>query len=103
MVEKLTATQTKTALTKLSGWKKQARRNAIVKEFVFNDFKSAFAWMTHIAIKAESMDHHPEWENIYKTVRVVLTTHDVGGLSTRDIELAKYMNKTAGAAGRKHT
>ena len=72
----------------------------MTKQFVFADFNAAFAWMRRVAMMAEKLDHHPEWANVYKTVDVTLTTHDAGGLSALDMELAKFMDKTAGAAGR---
>lgn len=100
MVEKLSAAEKKAALAKLKGWKKTAGREAIKKTFVFADFNAAFAWMSRVAMQAEKLDHHPEWDNVYKTVNVVLTTHDAGGLSPLDIAMAKFMDKTAGAAGR---
>jgi 4a-hydroxytetrahydrobiopterin dehydratase len=67
---------------------------------VFGDFNAAFAWMSRVAMMAEKLDHHPEWANVYKTVDVVLTTHDVGGVSNLDVAMAQFMDKTAGAAGR---
>ena len=100
MVEKLSAAEKKAALAKLKGWKKVTGREAIKKTFVFADFNAAFAWMSQVAMQAEKLDHHPEWDNVYKTVNVVLTTHDAGGLSSLDITMAKFMDKTAGAAGR---
>lgn len=100
MVEKLTAAEKKKAMGQLSGWKKVNGREAIKKTFVFADFNAAFGWMSRVAMQAEKMDHHPEWDNIYKTVNVVLTTHDAGGLSALDVKLAGFMDKTAGAAGK---
>ena len=100
MVEKLSAADKKAALAKLSGWKKTTGRDAIQKTFVFGDFNAAFGWMSRVAMMAEKLDHHPEWDNVYKTVNVVLTTHDAGGVSPLDITMARFMDKTAGAAGR---
>ena len=100
MVEKLTPKEKTAALAKLKGWKKVSGRDAIKKQYVFADFNAAFAWMSRVAMQAEKLDHHPEWDNVYKTVNVVLTTHDAGGVSPLDIALAKFMDKTAGAAGR---
>ena len=100
MVEKLSAKEKSAAMAKLKGWKKQRGREAICKSYVFADFNAAFGWMSRVALQAEKMDHHPEWDNVYKTVNVVLTTHDAGGLSQLDIRLAQFMDKTAGAAGR---
>lgn len=79
-----------------SGWRLLDERDAIAKTFEFRDFVEAFSWMTRIAIHAEKIDHHPEWSNVYKTVEVTLTTHDLGGLSTLDVALAKTMDGLAG-------
>ncbi|MCH2165427.1 MAG: 4a-hydroxytetrahydrobiopterin dehydratase [Marinovum sp.] len=79
-----------------AGWIAVDGRDAIEKEFVFGDFIMAFAWMTQVAIYAEKWNHHPEWFNVYKTVRVVLTTHDIGGLSELDAKLARKMDALAG-------
>ena len=78
-----------------NGWAMVEDRDAIVKSFVFSDFTEAFGWMTQVAIWAEKMDHHPEWSNVYKTVEVTLTTHDVGGLSPLDVKLAAKMDALA--------
>ena len=77
---------------KENGWVEVEGRDAIAKTFVFDDFVSAFGWMTRVAIWAEKWNHHPEWRNVYKTVEVVLTTHDVGGLSSQDAKLARKMD-----------
>ncbi len=66
------------------------------KTFVFKNFVEAFGWMTSVAIVAEKLNHHPEWFNVYKTVKVTLTTHDTGGLSYLDLKLAKRMDALAG-------
>lgn len=79
-----------------TGWALVADRDAIRKRFVFADFTHAFAWMTGVALAAEKMDHHPEWENVYRTVDVTLTTHDAGGLSELDVLLARRMDALAG-------
>ena len=79
-----------------SGWRLVDGRDAIHKTFQFADFVEAFGWMTRVAIWAEKWDHHPEWSNVYKTVEVTLTTHDVGGLSTVDAKLARKMDTLAG-------
>lgn len=97
----LTAKEIKETLPKLKGWQKTRGRNAIAKSFKFSDFNSAFSWMTRVGLKAEKIDHHPEWFNVYNRVDVTLTTHDANGLSALDVEMAKFMDKTAGAAGRK--
>ena len=90
-MKKLSIKDKTTALKKLKGWKTVKNRNAITKQFVFNDFTSAFEWMTSIAFYAEKKNHHPEWSNVYNKVDVVLTTHDSGGVSLLDIDLAKKM------------
>ncbi|MBT4491317.1 MAG: 4a-hydroxytetrahydrobiopterin dehydratase [Rhodospirillaceae bacterium] len=81
------------ALAGLSGWNLQDDRDAIAKSFTFKDFNAAFAFMTRIALKAEQMNHHPEWSNVYNRVDIVLTSHDVAGLSERDITLAGYIDE----------
>jgi 4a-hydroxytetrahydrobiopterin dehydratase len=95
MIKKLTKTEVTQKLKRLSGWKMVKGRNAITKTFKFTDFMQAFGWMTAMAIYAEKKDHHPEWFNVYSTVEVVLSTHDIGGVSNLDIELAKKMNSTS--------
>jgi 4a-hydroxytetrahydrobiopterin dehydratase len=79
-----------------NGWAKVEGRDAIEKTFMFTNFRSAFAWMTEIAMWSEKLDHHPEWSNVYKTVNVTLTTHDTGGLSDLDVKLAGKMDEAAG-------
>ena len=74
------------------GWKEVDGRDAIEKTFVFDSFVDAFGWMTRAAIWAEKWDHHPEWSNTYNKVNVVLTTHDVGGLSALDAKLARQLD-----------
>jgi len=100
MLEKLSTEQRRAAMKKLPSWKKTRGREAIEKTYVFTSFSAAFAWMTRVALRAEQMDHHPEWFNVYNTVKVTLATHDVGGLSKLDVELAQFMDKSAGTAGR---
>jgi 4a-hydroxytetrahydrobiopterin dehydratase len=84
------------ALLTLTGWKLAEGREAISKRFVFRDFSEAFGWMTRVALLAETMDHHPEWSNIYRTVEVTLATHDAGGLTELDVKLARAMDALAG-------
>ena len=72
-----------------TGWAMVEGRDALVKEFTFADFSTAFGWMTRAAMWAEKWDHHPEWSNIYNKVSVTLTTHSVGGLSAQDAKLAR--------------
>ncbi len=95
MAEKLSGAARKEALGKLSGWEVDEGRDAISKKFQFADFIEAFGFMTRVAMKAEAMNHHPEWFNVYNRVEVTLTTHDVGGLSQSDIELARFMDVNA--------
>ncbi len=99
MAERLTAEARKSALEGLPGWADVAAREAITKTFVFKDFSEAFGFMSRVALVAEKHDHHPEWRNVYKTVEVVLATHDAGGVTQRDITLAKAMNAIAGQLG----
>jgi 4a-hydroxytetrahydrobiopterin dehydratase len=84
------------ALADLTGWTAAQGREAIVKSFKFADFNAAFAFMTEVALSASRLDHHPEWSNVYNRVEVLLTTHDAGGITTRDVELAKIMDAAAG-------
>ncbi len=95
MSKKLDAAARAAALKDLQGWREEPSRDAIVKSFVFADFVQAFGFMTKVALVAERMDHHPEWSNVYKTVNVLLTTHDAGGLTMKDIELARAMELAA--------
>lgn len=97
MTEKLSAETRGPMLEPLfaTGWEMDSDRDAIRKTFVFDNFVDAFGWMTRVAIWAEKWNHHPEWDNVYKTVNVVLTTHDVGGLSALDAKLARKMDSLA--------
>jgi 4a-hydroxytetrahydrobiopterin dehydratase len=99
MAEKLSAEARKSALKGLSGWSEVAGREAIQRTFVFKDFNEAFGFMARSALVAEKSDHHPEWSNVYKTVEVVLATHDAGGVTAIDIDLAKAMNAIASQLG----
>lgn len=99
MAERLSAEARKSALKSLSGWKEVAGREAIARTFTFKDFNEAFGFMARAALVAEKRDHHPEWKNIYKTVDVVLATHDAGGVTGRDIELATAMDEIARQLG----
>ena len=96
MAAKLDAGARKAALGKLNGWSEVSGRDAITRKFVFKDFNQAFGFMTRAALVAEKMDHHPEWFNVYKTVDVILSTHDAGGLTDRDVKLAEAMDRIAG-------
>ena len=85
----------------MSGWAEAPGREAIARTFTFKDFNEAFGFMARAALVAEKRDHHPEWRNVYKTVEVVLATHDAGGVTALDIELAKAMNAIARPARRR--
>lgn len=78
-----------------AGWTLSEDGDAITKTFEFKNFVQAFGWMTRAAIHAEKLNHHPEWSNVYKTVEVALTTHDVDGLTALDAKLAQIMDKLA--------
>jgi 4a-hydroxytetrahydrobiopterin dehydratase len=93
MVEKLTGEARKAALSALAGWREAEGRDAIAKSFRFPDFTIAWDFMNRIAQQAEEMDHHPEWFNVYGNVDITLTTHECGGLSPRDITLARFIDK----------
>jgi len=95
MAQRLSAEARKSALNALPGWTDTTGREAIARTFVFRDFNEAFGFMTRAALVAEKNDHHPEWRNVYKTVEVVLATHDSGGVTARAIELATAMNAIA--------
>jgi 4a-hydroxytetrahydrobiopterin dehydratase len=98
VTEKLTGNARKTALTKLAGWSEVKDRDAIGRTFTFRDFNEAFGFMTRAALVAEKLDHHPEWFNVYDKVAVTLATHDAGGVTERDIELAAAMDRLADAS-----
>lgn len=89
MRKKLSPSQVKEMLAEATHWRHDEEREAIVREFVFKDFSQAFSFMTQVALAAEKFDHHPEWANVYNRVNIVLTTHDAGGLTERDFEIAK--------------
>jgi len=93
MAAKLTGEARGKRLAELEGWRVVDGRDAIVKSFKFNDFNQAFAFMTRVALMAEKMDHHPEWSNVYNKVEITLSSHDAGGLTERDIRLAKFIDQ----------
>ena len=96
-MDKLSTVDRETKLKRFleNGWLLDEARDAITKEFQFKNFIEAFSWMTKIAFWAEKINHHPEWFNVYRNVKVVLTTHDVKGLSSLDLELASKMDSEA--------
>ena len=83
------------ALAQLDGWRALDARDAIAKSFRFTDFNAAFGFMSRVALKAEKLDHHPEWSNVYNQVEVTLATHDSGGVTEKDVTLAKFMDQIA--------
>jgi 4a-hydroxytetrahydrobiopterin dehydratase len=91
---KITGEELDAALAQLPGWGIDEEK--LYREFVFEDFNAAFAFMTRVALAAEEASHHPEWSNVYNRVRVHLTTHDAGGITKRDLELAARMNNFFG-------
>jgi 4a-hydroxytetrahydrobiopterin dehydratase len=94
-VAKLTEAERAALLPTLAGWTHDVERDGIRRTWRFADFTHAFAFMTRVALLAEKADHHPEWSNVYSRVEVLLTTHDAGGLSMRDIELARAIDDGA--------
>ena len=75
-----------------NGWKKSTDNNAITKTFIFTNFIEALGWMVKVGVWAEKLNHHPEWDNVYKTVNVLLTTHDKGTITNLDVTLAQKMD-----------
>ena len=92
-MKKLSKIEVINKLKRLSGWKLIKGRNAITKTFKFKNFTEAFGWMTSMALYAEKKDHHPEWFNVYSTVEVTLSTHDAGGVTSLDLDMAREMNQ----------
>ncbi len=89
------------ALAQLPGWRGvEGGRDAITKSFKFRDFNQAFGFMARVALWADKADHHPEWSNVYNSVEVTLTTHDAGGVSTKDVALARFMDEIAPTIGK---
>ena len=93
----LTGVERTEALAVLEGWQELDGRDAISRTFQFKDFNAAFGWMTRVALMAEKINHHPEWFNVWNRVEVTLSTHDAGGLTMRDIKLAKNMDEYFGS------
>lgn len=92
MVGRLTDGLREESLAALPDWRWDAERDAITRKFLFQDFNQAFGFMTRVALLAEKADHHPEWSNVWNKVDILLTTHDAGGLSTRDIQMAQAID-----------
>ena len=97
MAAKLEGEARARALAELGEWREVEGRDAIHRALRFADFNQAFAFMTRVALLAEAMDHHPEWSNVYNRVEVTLATHDAGGLSEKDIRMARAIDEYAGA------
>lgn len=93
MIQKLNEAERTQLLSELDDWRLDEARKGIAKRFTFTDFVAAFGFMTRVALLAEKADHHPEWSNVYNRVDIVLTTHDAGGLSVRDIDLARAIDR----------
>lgn len=100
MIHKLTSEERSTQLSQLASWQAVTGRDAIHRQLKFADFNEAFGFMTRVAIKAQEMNHHPEWFNVYHTVDITLTTHEAGGVTERDIALARFIDDAAKAMQR---
>lgn len=94
-MKKLDPAARKTTLASLPHWSEVPGRDAIIRKFEFKDFNQAFGFMTRAALLADKMDHHPEWFNVYNKVEVTLSTHDAGGVTQNDIDMAKAMDSYA--------
>jgi 4a-hydroxytetrahydrobiopterin dehydratase len=92
----LTSDEIAAALEQLPGWSLRADGKAIERWFKFADFSEAFGFMARVALQAEKADHHPEWFNVWNRVEITLTTHDAGGLSARDVKMARAIDALAG-------
>jgi 4a-hydroxytetrahydrobiopterin dehydratase len=99
MIKKLDAAARKRFFEEFAGWSAVDGRDAATKSFKFADFNDAFGFMGRVALAAEKADHHPEWFNVYNRVDIVLTTHDAGGLSERDVSLARFIDAAARGKG----
>ncbi len=95
MIQKFDAAQQAAVLAQLQGWSLVDGREAITRTIKFADFSAAFGFMTRVALAAEKLDHHPEWFNVWNRVEITLSTHDAGGLTDRDVKLAKIIDALA--------
>ena len=95
MAKKLATAERAKRLAALPNWRLVEGRDAIARTFKFKDFSAAFGFMTRVALAAEKLDHHPEWRNVWNTVEVVLSSHDAGGLTEKDMVLAALMDGLA--------
>ena len=93
----LDAEQVRAALVELPDWEYDEEEQAITRWFAFRDFGQAFGFMTRVALEAERRQHHPEWFNVYNRVEITFTTHDVGGVTARDLEFAHWVEDTVPA------
>jgi 4a-hydroxytetrahydrobiopterin dehydratase len=96
MISKLSDAERAIALANLPEWTTAGEPDGVRRSFTFRDFNQAFGFMTRVALIAEKADHHPEWSNVYNRVEIVLTTHDAGGLSQRDIDMATAIDALIG-------
>jgi 4a-hydroxytetrahydrobiopterin dehydratase len=99
MIAKLSGEERNTALAELKEWTHDLERDGLRRRFTFADFGQAFGFMVQVALLAEKADHHPEWSNVWNRVDILLTTHDAGGLSARDVKLARQIDALVPAAG----
>jgi 4a-hydroxytetrahydrobiopterin dehydratase len=95
MTTKLSGADRVKALASVPKWREVPGRDAITRSLAFADFNAAWGFMTRVAMAAEKADHHPEWSNVYNKVEIVLSTHDAGGLSDKDVALAKLIDSLA--------
>lgn len=93
MIDTLSQGAREEAMASLEGWSYDENRSAVTKSFKFNDFSEAFGFMARVALLAQAANHHPEWSNVYNRVSIVLTTHDAGGLTAKDIDLATAIDR----------
>jgi 4a-hydroxytetrahydrobiopterin dehydratase len=92
MIKKLSTDELPKLLAELNHWQLSADSSSIFRSFKFADFNEAFGFMTRVAIKAQEMDHHPEWSNVYNKVEITLSTHTAKGLTERDVTLARFID-----------
>ena len=93
---KLSAQEIESSLQGLSGWSHDPSAAVLRRSFSFRDFGEAFGFMTRVALAAEKADHHPEWSNVWNRVDIALTTHSAGGITRKDLDLAKSIDEIAG-------
>jgi 4a-hydroxytetrahydrobiopterin dehydratase len=99
MAKVLTELERDEALVELNGWRYDEADSVIVRDLKFRDFSAAFGFMSRVALAAEKAGHHPEWNNVYNRVTIALSTHDAGGVTDKDISLARAIDAIADAAG----